>query len=79
VVATDVGGTAEIFPAEKDGALLVDLDNLQQLADVINRLLGDEELQQQLGRGGRLRAELCFSIPRAAEALASHYRQLLPG
>ncbi len=78
VVATDVGGTAEIFPAETDGALLVNLDNHQQLANAIRRLLGDEELQQQLGRGGRLRAELCFSIPQAAEALASHYRQLLP-
>ena len=79
VVATDVGGTGEIFPGELDGALLVDLDDCHQLAAAINRLLGDGELQQQLGRGGRSRAEMCFSISQAAEALAAHYRQLLPG
>lgn len=78
VVATDVGGTGEIFPGEMDGALLVDLDDCHQLAAAINRLLGDGESIQQLGRGGRSRAELCFSIPQAAETLAAHYRQLLP-
>ena len=77
VVATDVGGTREIFPSPADGALLVEADDSAGLASAIDRLLADSELQQQLGRGGRSTAERRFCVTRAADVLAEQYQQLL--
>ena len=77
VVASDVGGTREIFPAETDGALLFDGDDSGTLASSLGRLLDDGDLLQQLGRGGRETAEKRFCVTRAAAALAEQYQQLL--
>jgi glycosyltransferase involved in cell wall biosynthesis len=77
VVATDVGGTREIFPLQTDGALLVESDDSAELASAIDRLLADSELQQQLGRGSRVTAERRFCVTRAAAALAEQYQLLL--
>ena len=79
VVATEVGGTREIFPSETDGGLLVDLDDRHQLATAIEGVLADGQRQQQLGRGGRARVESRFCTTRAAAALAAEYHQLLRG
>ena len=78
VVATDVGGTREIFPLQTDGALLVKKDDCAELASAMDRVLADSTLQQELGRGGRVNAEGRFCLPRAAAALAEQYQQLLP-
>ncbi len=77
VVATDVGGTREIFPLSANGGLLVKDDDCGDLAGAIDRVLADSTLQQQLGRAGRANAEGRFYLPRAAAALAEHYQQLL--
>ena len=48
VVATDVGGTREIFPTPDDGAVLVPPDNRQALANAVLGLLQNEPHRQSL-------------------------------
>ena len=49
VVATDVGGTREIFPPEADAARLVPPDDADALAAAMLELLGNRELRGRLG------------------------------
>ncbi len=76
VVATDVGGTREIFPPETGSACLVPPDDAAALAAAIGRLLKDADWRAALGRSARLHAEQAFDADRAAEALGRHYREL---
>jgi glycosyltransferase involved in cell wall biosynthesis len=77
VVATDVGGTREIFPTEQDGAILVPADDEVAIADEICELLSNERRLQILGAAGRRRAELAFDIRRTAPLLVEHYHEVL--
>jgi glycosyltransferase involved in cell wall biosynthesis len=77
VVATDVGGTREIFPTDADGAVLVPPDNRLAIAEVVTKLLRDEPRRQSLGQAARRRAEAAFDIQFAARKLVSHYQKLL--
>jgi glycosyltransferase involved in cell wall biosynthesis len=77
VVATDVGGTHEIFPNEADGALLVAPGNRSAMSDSVLALLRDDERRQAIGRGGRKRAEEAFDIRRAAGRLIEQYQSVL--
>ncbi len=77
VVATDVGGTREIFPTEADGALLVPADDHVALAAAVRELLGNEERRLLLGASGRRRAERQFDIRQAAARLVEIYQSAL--
>jgi glycosyltransferase involved in cell wall biosynthesis len=77
VVATDVGGTHEIFPAGADGAILVPPDSRLAMADAMLALLQNEERRQSLGAGGRRRAEEAFDVRQAAARLIEHYEAVL--
>jgi glycosyltransferase involved in cell wall biosynthesis len=77
VVATNVGGTAEIFPAESGAALLVPPDDPAALTAAILRVLGDVTLRTQLRAGARERAVAAFDAHHAAANLISHYQQVL--
>jgi glycosyltransferase involved in cell wall biosynthesis len=77
VVATDVGGTREIFPTEQDGAVLVPVDDDAAMAEAICGLLSDDEQQQRLGTAGRRRAEVAFDIRRTAPMLVEQYHDVL--
>ena len=76
-VATDVGGTREIFADE--AAVLVPADDAEQLAAGIRRILADAELRKRLGAAARRRAETMFDAQRAGEELAGHYDEVLAG
>ncbi len=76
VVATDVGGTREIFPPATDSACLVPPDEPAVLAAAIGGLLTAADRRAALGRAARARAEQAFAAERAAESLARHYREL---
>jgi len=75
VVATDVGGTPEIFPSGAT-ARLVPPDDPTALAAAMRELLLDNSLRQQLGHAARQRAEAAFSADRAAAEIAAHYGSL---
>jgi glycosyltransferase involved in cell wall biosynthesis len=77
VVATDVGGTREIFPTDDDGAVLVPPDDRRALADAVLALLSDDARRQSHGRAGRRRAETAFEIRRASNQLIVQYQQVL--
>jgi len=76
VIATDVGGTGEIFPPPSQSARLVPPDDPQALATAILELTGDEALRTRLARAARRRAEEAFDVDRAAAELVGHYREV---
>ena len=76
VVATEVGGTREIFPGPEDGGLLVPGESPAQLANAICQLLATPQLCDSLGTGGRQRAIDCFDVSKSAGHLVQHYREL---
>ena len=76
VVATDVGGTGEIFPPDSHSARLVPPDEPDCLADALLELLGDGSLRAQLGVAARRRAVEAFSVEKATAGLVEHYRQV---
>ena len=77
VVATDVGGTREIFPTEADGGLLVPADNRDALAQAIVALCDNDDRREALGHAGRRRAETAFDVRDAAARLLDEYQALL--
>jgi len=77
VVATDVGGTREIFPDAPSSAEVVPVDDPHALAAAIIRLLGDRQEREQLGEMARRRAEEAFDARVAALNLVAHYRHVL--
>jgi glycosyltransferase involved in cell wall biosynthesis len=74
VVATDVGGTREIFPTEQNGAILVPPDDPAGLAAAVQSLLFDDARRQTIGAGGRQRTEAAFDICAAARGLIEQYQ-----
>jgi glycosyltransferase involved in cell wall biosynthesis len=76
VVATDVGGTREIFgdPGAGSGAALVPADDAEQLARTISALLSDVRQRRDLATAARRRAERFFGAARSADGLLSHYK-----
>jgi glycosyltransferase involved in cell wall biosynthesis len=78
VVATDVGGVAELVLRGKTG-LLLDADEPSLLAEAIKKLIDNPNLAQQMGEAGRRRAEEKFSLGRMVEQTTGLYQDLLPG
>jgi glycosyltransferase involved in cell wall biosynthesis len=77
VVASDVGGTAEIFPDSSSSARLVRPGDGQTLAAAIKELLDDSAARLSLAAAARRRAEEAFGAPRAAAGLIDQYREVL--
>lgn len=77
IVATDVGGTREIFSPDAGAACLTPADDPAALARAIDRLLTNPDKRRAMGAAARARAEQCFDRRRAAHQLIEEYRQLL--
>jgi glycosyltransferase involved in cell wall biosynthesis len=77
IVATDVGGTREIFPTEDDGAALVPPNNSSTLAAEVTSILTNEKRQCAMGQAARRRAEAAFDIEIAAQKLIQQYQAVL--
>ncbi len=75
VVATDVGGTAEIFPPETESARLIPPDDPTALARAIETVLENPDEQARLARAARQQAETQFDARRSSAGLIDHYRQ----
>ncbi len=76
IVATEVGGTAEIL-ADEVSALLARPRDLEALAAAIRRVLTDHELRIRLGRQARTVAIERFSLPAAAANVATFWKSFL--
>ena len=77
IVATDVGGTKEIFPTVSGSAIVVPSDNVEQLEHTVLLLLRNKDRRLVLGRAARARAEATFDRRQSAAGLIGHYHQLL--
>ena len=76
IVATDMGGTPEIFPPSLSAARLVPPDDVEALAEAILTVAGDPALRAQLSVAARHRAETAFDHRQATANLVRHYREL---
>jgi glycosyltransferase involved in cell wall biosynthesis len=77
VVATDVGGTREIFPSDDDGAILVPSGDAAALAEAVVRVLTDDSMRASMREASRRRAEAAFDVRDAATNLVRHYWDVL--
>jgi glycosyltransferase involved in cell wall biosynthesis len=77
VVATEVGGTSEIFPPEKNAARLVPPEDSNALADAIQEMLSDSSLRRRMAAKARRQAEEQFDIRASVDGLLAHYRALI--
>jgi glycosyltransferase involved in cell wall biosynthesis len=77
VVATDVGGTREIFPPEQDSARLVPANDPTALTAAVEEMLLDPACRIARASRARAWAEQAFTIDRAAAGLVAHYRALV--
>lgn len=76
VVASDVGGNPEIIRSGENG-LLTPPFNSDKLADSINSLLGNEQLNKEICREARKTVEQFFSSKKCAQETYDIYRQVL--
>ena len=73
IVATDVGGTGEIFPSAAE-AMLVPPDDSKAIASCLRRIYSDPQFADSLGRCAQNRIETHFHHRHAASELANQYR-----
>jgi glycosyltransferase involved in cell wall biosynthesis len=78
VIATAVGGTPDVIRHEQDG-LLIPPDDGDALQSALLRLLGDVQLQKQLGAQGRARIVAEYSLEAAVERVMRLYEELMKG
>lgn len=78
VVAARVGGLPESVIHRKTG-LLIDKEDLRQLADAISFLLEHPRLAMQYGQSARKRVEEVFSTTSFIDAYDRLYKQLANG
>jgi len=74
VVATDVGGVAEVV---EDGGYLVPSGDERALADAIEALIGDPDLRIRLGRAGRDGVVERYAAERVGASTAGLYLDLM--
>jgi len=77
IIATNVGGTPEIFPADSQAAILVPPNDPGAIAKAALQLFGDEQRRMALGAAARIRAETAFDIRDAAQRLITLYHNVL--
>ena len=73
IVATDVGGTAEIL-TDQTSAVLVRPDDPEALTAAIRRMLTDRKLRLRLGKHARTAAIEKFSIPKAVTKIGAFWK-----
>lgn len=73
-IATDVGGTREIFPPESQSARLVPPGDAPALARAIAELTADAPERRRLAAAARRRAESAFDLRTATAGLVTHYQ-----
>ncbi len=76
IVATDVGGTAEIL-TDQVSAVLVRPDDLEALTAAIRRMFTDREYRVRLGQQARTLAIEKFSLPTATAHVRMFWKSFL--
>ena len=76
VVAFRTGGVPEVV-AHNETGILVELDNLGELANALIGLIKRVEIRQEMGRRGYERVRTRFTVERMVEETVACYRQTL--
>jgi glycosyltransferase involved in cell wall biosynthesis len=76
VVATNIGGPAEIIEAGTDGCLVAPREP-QRWAEAIRELADQPGLRAQMGRAGRSKAEQRFSLQAHVKAIVELYERAI--
>jgi glycosyltransferase involved in cell wall biosynthesis len=76
IVGTSVGGTLEQIRDGENG-LLVEPEDPANLASALTRMLREPELRLRLGASARQTAIRSFSLEKAADQMASLYREVI--
>jgi glycosyltransferase involved in cell wall biosynthesis len=76
VVATDVGGLAELVVDGETGILVPPGDEAA-LTEALGRVVADRELRRRLGTAGRVRAESSFDLSAFRRAHLELYERQL--
>ena len=76
VVATNIGGIPEVVDHEITG-LLVEKNNIQQLADALLRLIKDPEIRYKMGISGRKKVESEFVWKDNIKMMSALYEEIL--
>jgi len=76
VVATRVGGVADLVQPGENGLLVEDQD-INGMATAIGRLLADSVHAQAMGRAGRRLLEQRFTLDRSVEAHRAMYEDMI--
>ena len=79
VVATAVGGTAEILGPELNSVCLVPRDDVARMTEQVSTLLAGDRQRMEIGGNLRERAIDAFSLSTCAAKLDQVYRELLGG
>ena len=77
IVATDVGGTQEIFPPDSGSAALISGQDQSAATKTLEDLLANAKRRQQMKGLARKRASDAFDLHRACRSLMQHYLALL--
>lgn len=77
IVATNVGGTPEIFPPESAAAILVPKNDAVEIAKATISLLANDSIRLSVASAARRRAEQAFDIHDASRGLIEHYQAAL--
>ena len=75
VIATSVGGTADIIEPERNGYIISARD-VHALGTAISRILGDAELRTRMGAQSRIMAEERFDLHRNAKRTFDFLHQI---
>jgi glycosyltransferase involved in cell wall biosynthesis len=75
VISTRVGGSKDVIQDGVNG-LLVDVDQEEELADAMGRVLGDRQLAESLGRNARETVKAKHDISKIADAYIALYMNL---
>jgi glycosyltransferase involved in cell wall biosynthesis len=78
IVATDVGGTREIFPPEADAARIVPANDADSLAAAMLNLLENSNVRSHLGAAARHYAEEKFDVRKTVAGLIEHWQTTNP-
>ena len=78
VVTTRIMGIGELVEDQRTG-LLVAPGRADQVADALERLIGDPELRARLGAAGREKVIAQYDVSRSAARLASVFTAALEG
>lgn len=75
VIANDAGGNRELITNNENGYLIND-ETVEEIADLVNRLLDDKKLRERFGDNNRKKIEEHFTLDKMGKAFVGIYNNI---